>query len=497
MGHDETKPFEKTDVFQSIVKTSKQYRHLPKRKCTIRSRCCSACKKNENTPGDISNKLPSKCKDYKKTNRKNKLIYQYYLEQFIHKFSSEARLFSRFKAFILVTLFVVHNLSCAVGIRTAWVRQSLASFDVEDEFHRFVEATGGNREKFSFDGNFFSSPEKADAWDQPLDSSSFGKRLKLDTQNQKLPHPPEMVVPTILHDEEIRVPRSFYIDIFDSSLPVDSPHQKSLRTSRLPRPAQQSLPSFDAKMQLSVTKSPYLFSRPQQSFSNSFLSTSVPQKFRRLKNFTFQSLGRKNFSNGEVSDKRKIALNSLHKPIKNPVDGGSIKFEPKPIGINNALVKKVNASLGIVQHKPSVPIFTSTFYQRPGGQEPAMGTVSLNFPPSPGKKSVQFGKSTGVNGDAVNRSSENRAKSGSPTGCVDKEGIFRRQRERWFGRDCTRHTCVVFRSRHFIETDSCESEIRNTSYRCFVVADEKADYPQCCPRFKCHPDNLGRPDEPS
>ncbi|MPC13659.1 hypothetical protein E2C01_006401 [Portunus trituberculatus] len=37
----------------------------------------------------------------------------------------------------------------------------------------------------------------------------------------------------------------------------------------------------------------------------------------------------------------------------------------------------------------------------------------------------------------------------------------------------------------------CDSEIFNTTYRCVIQVDTTADFPRCCPTYKCNPDNLG------
>ncbi|CAL4069817.1 unnamed protein product [Meganyctiphanes norvegica] len=75
-------------------------------------------------------------------------------------------------------------------------------------------------------------------------------------------------------------------------------------------------------------------------------------------------------------------------------------------------------------------------------------------------------------------------------GCDSSED-FHMAGDVWYTRGCRRHKCVNFRGESFIETDQCDTEIYNTVYKCIIQVDLKANFPHCCPRFKCNPDNLG------
>ncbi|KAK3880584.1 hypothetical protein Pcinc_014942 [Petrolisthes cinctipes] len=77
-----------------------------------------------------------------------------------------------------------------------------------------------------------------------------------------------------------------------------------------------------------------------------------------------------------------------------------------------------------------------------------------------------------------------------PGGCDTKEGFYFAG-QTWYARGCRRRKCIHFRGTFFTETDSCDTEIFNTTYRCVVQVDTTAQYPACCPTYKCNPDNLG------
>ncbi|XP_042876534.1 protein piccolo-like [Penaeus japonicus] len=75
-------------------------------------------------------------------------------------------------------------------------------------------------------------------------------------------------------------------------------------------------------------------------------------------------------------------------------------------------------------------------------------------------------------------------------GCETTEG-FHFAGETWYPTGCRRRKCIHFRGNFFTETDSCDSEIHNTTYKCIVEVDITAQYPACCPKYRCNPDNLG------
>ncbi|XP_063607653.1 protein piccolo-like [Penaeus indicus] len=75
-------------------------------------------------------------------------------------------------------------------------------------------------------------------------------------------------------------------------------------------------------------------------------------------------------------------------------------------------------------------------------------------------------------------------------GCETTEG-FHFAGEVWYPTGCRRRKCIHFRGKFFTETDSCDSEIHNTTYKCIVQVDLTAQYPACCPKYRCNPDNLG------
>ncbi|XP_071541368.1 uncharacterized protein [Panulirus ornatus] len=77
-----------------------------------------------------------------------------------------------------------------------------------------------------------------------------------------------------------------------------------------------------------------------------------------------------------------------------------------------------------------------------------------------------------------------------PGGCHTKEGFYFAG-QKWYVKGCRRRTCIHFRGSFITETDSCDSEIFNTTYKCIVQVDTTAQYPDCCPTYRCNPDNLG------
>ncbi|XP_042227109.1 uncharacterized protein LOC121869647 isoform X2 [Homarus americanus] len=77
-----------------------------------------------------------------------------------------------------------------------------------------------------------------------------------------------------------------------------------------------------------------------------------------------------------------------------------------------------------------------------------------------------------------------------PGGCHTTEGFYFAG-QTWYTKGCRRRTCVHFRGTFHAETDSCDTEIFNTTYKCIVVVDTNAQYPECCPKYRCNPDNLG------
>ncbi|XP_076030846.1 uncharacterized protein LOC143019030 [Oratosquilla oratoria] len=89
------------------------------------------------------------------------------------------------------------------------------------------------------------------------------------------------------------------------------------------------------------------------------------------------------------------------------------------------------------------------------------------------------------------RIKDNNSRRDGPGGCDTQEGGFRFAGETWYSTGCRRNKCLHFRGRFFVETDSCDTEFYNTVYKCIVVANTSANYPECCPRYECNPDNLG------
>ncbi|KAK8719190.1 hypothetical protein OTU49_017510 [Cherax quadricarinatus] len=77
-----------------------------------------------------------------------------------------------------------------------------------------------------------------------------------------------------------------------------------------------------------------------------------------------------------------------------------------------------------------------------------------------------------------------------PGGCLTSEGFYYAG-QIWYTKGCRRRTCIHFRGTFITETDSCDSEIFNTTYKCIVLVDIHAQYPDCCPKYRCNPDNLG------
>lgn len=92
-------------------------------------------------------------------------------------------------------------------------------------------------------------------------------------------------------------------------------------------------------------------------------------------------------------------------------------------------------------------------------------------------------------GEQASENTKFRSEDG-PGGCNTNEG-FRFAGEIWYAHGCRRRKCINFKGSFFTETDSCDTEFYNTTYKCIIQVDTQADYPDCCPKYKCNPDNLG------
>ncbi|XP_047739508.1 uncharacterized protein LOC108665002 isoform X2 [Hyalella azteca] len=406
--------------------------------------------------------------------------------------------FRCYNLLMLVTLLIGYS-SSAQGASTSWVRQSQAPFNVEKEFQKFGEDVGGNFEEFKFPGSSVSSLEKNAVWSKPSTGSSHIQHHDIfktgEPSYEEITYD-EQAQDTALDDDEVdnRVPRSFYVDIFDASLPVDSPYRKSMRQPQLP--PQQGQPYSRTPTYSNSIEDPSHFSNSIRPFSNEFISTSIPQNIRGLKNFAFQRMGWKHssFSNEVLDHMSHSKLDNRGTSIlrqfmeRKPV---SDAFEKLPFHreTSGRFGSKRDGSFEAGK-KDVVPIFTSTYYHRPGSSEPARGSVWLGFP----RPALNSGRNDELHTKKLGAVTNDDIR-GENNGCHDDQGVWRRDGEVWYGEGCTRHKCVAFRRRHFIEVDSCHSEIHNTSYRCIVRADAEAKYPRCCPRFECHADNLGRPGE--
>ncbi|XP_027230634.1 uncharacterized protein [Penaeus vannamei] len=123
----------------------------------------------------------------------------------------------------------------------------------------------------------------------------------------------------------------------------------------------------------------------------------------------------------------------------------------------------------------------------PPSLRPPPPPVLRRPPPPPPRAALRDPKKA----QAVASSSpqDQRQKQGAG-GCETTEG-FHFAGEVWFPTGCRRRKCIHFRGKFFTETDSCDSEIHNTTYKCIVEVDLNAQYPACCPKYRCNPDNLG------
>lgn len=330
-----------------------------------------------------------------------------------------------FSSLLLVLVFL-SNIQCICGLRTAWVRQSHSPFDIEDKFRQFVESSGGNGDKFKFYGNLFSSEDKPLKWESPTPTKSSLKSPELtNVQSSEIAEALEKAA----NDAPQRVPRSFYSDIFDSSLPKNSPYHikdfHKIQSTKLPPvevPEQfQNIDQFNHKL-----PAPYSYSHssnhlqaplplPFPSYANEFISTSVPQKIRQLRNFAFQNIGYKKFSsnddqqNGFSSFSHRnlspIDFKNGSEIFSNKLEGTGYNLFPSSLGsrrVKNSYLNSPFKAKDILEDissihtkhmdnfeqvnkplkdslKPKYSVFSSSLYQSADASHPARGSVSLGF----------------------------------------------------------------------------------------------------------------------
>ena len=231
--------------------------------------------------------------------------------------------------FLISLLFIVAVFSpfCNASARS-WVRQSMSPASAEEEFQAFVAASGGKPKQFNFFGNLnsgetglangkFSTKTTA-----PSSTKKGGTRIaSLGTSSaEKFQEP----------SKTARVPKSFFMDIFDTSLPVDSPYNKFYEED----------PPVTVKTKHSTTASTKLrnfLSSPFQPFSDEFLSfskfhstqktnrnpfsTRSPKSFQYFSSFNHRTLGVDEETEDHDPDISRIGL-----PLRTP------KLRPKKKG---------------------------------------------------------------------------------------------------------------------------------------------------------------------
>ncbi|XP_068210629.1 uncharacterized protein [Palaemon carinicauda] len=136
------------------------------------------------------------------------------------------------------------------------------------------------------------------------------------------------------------------------------------------------------------------------------------------------------------------------------------------------------------QGPPFSPFRTKEEWSGPFGSLQHPPAVSQHFPNGPGHDSPPHGFRD------VPAGGPHEVLKDGPGGCNTVEG-FRFAGEIWYANGCRRRKCIHFRGSFFTETDACDTEIYNTTYKCIIEVDTQAQYPDCCPRYRCNPDNLG------
>ncbi|KAK7079500.1 hypothetical protein SK128_027236 [Halocaridina rubra] len=148
------------------------------------------------------------------------------------------------------------------------------------------------------------------------------------------------------------------------------------------------------------------------------------------------------------------------------------------------LASQEHFSLASFEDFPSSSLFHQQFYS-----ESSLSGLHTSFSKHRTSHELHDKASTLLNKKG-SVSAQTKVFQDGPGGCDTTEG-FRFAGEVWYVNGCRRRTCIHFRGIFFTETDACDTEIYNTTYKCIIEVDTNADYPHCCPRYRCNPDNLG------
>ncbi|XP_043246990.1 proline-rich protein HaeIII subfamily 1-like [Amphibalanus amphitrite] len=59
----------------------------------------------------------------------------------------------------------------------------------------------------------------------------------------------------------------------------------------------------------------------------------------------------------------------------------------------------------------------------------------------------------------------------------------------WHLANCRRGTCVKFGHNYYVSEDRCSVKYHNANYACVIYQDKDRPYPDCCPYYRCNPEN--------
>ena len=162
------------------------------------------------------------------------------------------------------------------ALSQSWVRQRHTAMSIQKDFQDFVENAGGNYDRFQFRGNFLNSGEG--------NSRSLQNNHELSDNNMKTKFVRKYSeissgVASEANEDHIYsdnnkssfpIPNSFFVDIFDSSIPINTPYHSKSGTFR----------NSDGEIDINVSKNydqvpqNIQLSTPFQPFSDNFLKNS-------------------------------------------------------------------------------------------------------------------------------------------------------------------------------------------------------------------------------
>ncbi|CAL4085451.1 unnamed protein product [Meganyctiphanes norvegica] len=377
---------------------------------------------------------------------------------------------------------------------TKGTSQLQSPFTIQKEFHNFIRKTGGAGELQSSSVNpanqaIISYVPPHNQQGELNEKKKTRERHKRSLQlKKKTVNPPEMFT----HRRNLDNNRYTSTRQFDfgrrDHIPKNNQHQV--------RPRPREVTSFDSRLQSGFhthTDRPHTFFRPQK---NSHI-LSKPQK--RPNPFLNQPVDPHRLSNFPNIDHRFISQNKkpvftrpntkLHNSDILPPVKTSTKPTSRPHGHSNQFSIFNNTPKNTKVHQTShstIQIPQTDFdlaFSRPNSRPVDFYSIFGN--PMTSAFSVP---ESNFDGTEITTTRQFNKHSGS--GCSTACGL-RRSGEVWYSTGCRRSKCITFRGNSFIETDQCDTEIYNTVYKCIIEVDVKANFPGCCPRYRCNPDNLG------